>query len=158
MNYEGTSNYFTHTINGLHRSQRDVKCANPMSFRIGLRLWGFDETQVRSWSARLPTLGGRLSWEIAHDSGGDGASMLIHLVKSSSETFGPFCWNCVGANRAILRAQGQSAMHVAVFSGDSRRLPALRHGLWAMAERGIEEETLHEIARTLVIPRVMLAR
>lgn len=132
--------------------------ASTLPFRIGLRLWGFDEWEVRDWGENLPMLGGRLSREITDDRDGDGLSMVVHLVRSSTQALGPFCWNCVGANQAIRRAQGGSVLHVALFSGDARRLPTLRYGLWAMAGGRSEEETLHEIVRTLVSPRVMRAR
>ncbi|CAB3696244.1 hypothetical protein LMG27174_03436 [Paraburkholderia rhynchosiae] len=129
-----------------------------LPLRIGLRLWGFDEYEVRGWGENLPTLGGRISWEIMHDCDADGVGAVIHLVRSSAQTLASFCWNCVGANRAIRLAQGAAVLHVAVFSGDARRLPTPRYGLWAIAGRRSEEQTVHEIARTLVFPRVIHAR
>ena len=126
--------------------------------RIGLRLWGIDEYEVLCWGERLPTLGERIVWDIVHDPDSDDAGMVIHLVRSSAATLGSFCWNCVGANRAMYRATRSSSLNVAVFSGDPRRLPTPRYGLWAMAGRRSEAETVHEVVRTLVFPCMMDTR
>ncbi|RDK00788.1 hypothetical protein DLM46_20780 [Paraburkholderia lacunae] len=149
--------HLTHAVSQHSRPHGDVARARHATFRVGLRLWGFDEHEVSGWITGLPTLGGRLSWEITHDRDGDGAGLVIHLVRSS-DVLAPFCWNCVGANRTIRRAQGGVAQHVALFSGDARRLPTPRYGLWAIARTRSEIDTLHEIARTLVFPRVMRTR
>ncbi|WP_025597694.1 hypothetical protein [Burkholderia sp. WSM2230] len=131
---------------------------NALPLRIGLRLWGFDKPEVLRWGENLPTLGGRLAWEIMHDPDSDGVDVVIHLVRSSASALGSFCWNCVGANRAMHGAQHGSALNVAVFSGDARRLPAQLNGLWVIAGKRSEEDAVHEVARTLVVPRAMNAR
>lgn len=154
MSHDSTFRPLTRAVSTSSRSHGDVLRATHSKLRVGLRLWGFAEHEVERWIGNLPTLGARLSWQIVHDRDGEGADMMIHLVRSSTDALSPFCWNCVGANRAIRRAQGGPALHVALFSGDARRLPTPRHGLWAMAGPLSEEDTLHEIIRTLVFPRM----
>ncbi|ANB75669.1 hypothetical protein AYM40_25360 [Paraburkholderia phytofirmans OLGA172] len=125
------------------------------TLRIGLRLWGFVESEVSMWIPGLPTLGGLLAWEIAQQRDGEGAGMIIHLVKSSSNALGSFCWNCLGANEAIRASANAARVEVALFSGDVRRLPAVRSGLWAMAGTRPVETALHTLAHAVTIPQLM---
>lgn len=119
------------------------------ALRVGLRLWGFVESEVDTWIPGLPVLDGLLSWEIARHRDGEGAAMIIHLVKSSSRALGSFCWNCVGANEAIRASASTSRMEVVLFSGDERRLPAVRSGLWMMAGTRPTEAALHTLAHSV---------
>lgn len=132
--------------------------ADGAALRIGLRLWGFVESEVNTWIPNLPTLDGLLSWEIARQRDGDGAGMIIHLVKSSPNELGSFCWNCVGANEAIRASANAARVEAALFSGDERRLPAVRSGLWAMAGTRPVETALHTLAHAVIVPRLMHER
>ncbi|MFM0362160.1 hypothetical protein [Paraburkholderia sediminicola] len=129
--------------------------ADGAALRIGLRLWGFVESEVNTWITCLPTHGGLLAWEIARQRDGEGAGMIIHLVKSSSNALGSFCWNCLGANDAIRASANAARVEAALFSGDVRRLPVVRSGLWAMAGTRPVEAALHTLAHAVIIPRLM---
>lgn len=132
--------------------------ADGAGFRIGLRLWGFVESEIGTWIPGLPTLDGSLCWEIARQRDGDGADMIIHLVKSSSNALGSFCWNCVGANEAIRAAASTSRIEAALFSGDERRVPAARSGLWTMAGARPAHAALHTLAHAVIVPQLMRER
>jgi len=129
---------------------------NPM--RIGLRLWGFYDFEVEGWLQDLPRSGGKDSWEIALHRDGEGFDMMIHLVRSTSASCGSFCWNCVGADRAMQRSFGSPTTHLALFFGDVRRLPAHRSGLWMLLDGCSEQAALHTVAENVVIPLVSHAR
>ncbi len=138
--------------------RRNRMYTNASPLLVGLRLWGFDRPKVRRWGENLPTLGGRLAWEIMHDPDDDAVDVVIHLVRSSATALGSFCWNCVGANRAMHDARHGRVLNVAIFSGDARRLPAQLNGLWVMAGQRPQEDIVHEVVRTLVVPRLANAR
>lgn len=140
------------------RNRRNRIYTNASPLLIGLRLWGFERLEVRHWGENLPTLGGRLAWEIMRDPDNDAVDVVIHLVRSSATALGSFCWNCVGANRAMHGARHGAVLNVAIFSGDARRLPAQLNGLWVMAGKRPAEDIVHEVVRTLVFPRVANAR
>jgi len=131
--------------------------ADGTALRIGLRLWGFVESEVNTWIPGLPTLGGLLAWDIARQRDGEGVGMIIHLVKSSSNALGSFCWNCVGANAAIRASANTARVEAALLSGDVRRLPAVRSGFWAMAGVLSPEAALNTLAHTVIVPRLMHA-
>ncbi|WNC91623.1 hypothetical protein RI103_09850 [Paraburkholderia sp. FT54] len=132
--------------------------AEGAALRVGLRLWGFAESEVDAWTPGLPVFDGLLSWEIARHRDGDGAGMIIHLVKSSSRALGSFCWNCVGANEAIRASANTSRVEAALFCGDESRLPAVRSGFWAMAGTRPAEAALHTLAHAVIVPRLMRER
>jgi hypothetical protein len=122
---------------GSLRSERD---SNPngeyegkQALPAALRLWGFDESEVRSWLSELPLLDGMLTWTIARDSIAEGAAIVVHLVKPSPRTEDAFCWNCVGANYAMTHALDGSRAEVVLFAGDATDLPRRRAGFWAVA-------------------------
>jgi hypothetical protein len=125
---------------------------NPM--RVGLRLWGFHDFEVEGWLHDLPGRGEEASWEIARRRDSAELGMVIHLVRSSSASCGPFCWNCVGADRAMQRSIGGPATHIALFFGDVRRMPAHRSGLWMLLDGCSERAALHTVAENVVIPLV----
>jgi hypothetical protein len=147
---------YTVDING--RPGNRTNRSNGAALRIGLRLWGFAESEVDAWRRGLPILDGLLSWEIAHQRDGDGAGMIIHLVKSSSRALGSFCWNCVGANEAIRASKESPHVEMALFSGDETRLPRVRSGLWAMAGTRSTESALHSLAHVVIVPRLLRQR
>ncbi|GAB7524627.1 hypothetical protein [Paraburkholderia sp. 2C] len=126
--------------------------------RVGLRLWGFYDFEVEGWLQDLPGSGAKASWEVLRHRDGKGLDMVIHLVRSTSESCGPFCWNCVGANRAMQRSIGSSTTHIALFFGDVRRLPVHRCGLWMLLDGCNERMALHTVAENVVIPLVSYAR
>ncbi|ABE33194.1 hypothetical protein [Paraburkholderia xenovorans] len=128
------------------------------AWRIGLRVWGFAESEVNAWIRDLPVLDGSLCWEIAHQRDGSGADMIIHLVRSSSPALGSFCWNSVGANDAIRASRWSSRVEMALFSGDVTRLPQVRYGLWAMAGTRPAESALHTLAQAVIVPQFLRRR
>lgn len=87
---------------GVHRAQArrpspgDLRRAGGATLRIGLRLWGLED-RLESWFDDLPGHDGRSRWEIVHQREGDGADLVIHLVKLSSAVLSSFCWNRAGA-------------------------------------------------------------
>jgi len=148
-----------HTVDINGRPGNRPNRSDGAALRIGLRLWGFAESRVDTWIQGLPVLDdGSLSWEIAHQRDGDGADMIIHLVKSSPRALGSFCWNCVGANDAMRASEGSSRVEIALFSGDETRLPLVRSGLWAMAGTRATESALHTLAHAVIVPRFQRAR
>lgn len=131
--------------------------ASRKSMRVGLRLWGFYEFEVEGWLQDLPDSGGKASWEIARHRDGAELDMVIHLVRSTSASCGPFCWNCVGADRAMQRSIGSPTTHIALFFGDVRRLPAHRSGLWMLLDGCSERMALHTVAENIIVPLVSYA-
>ena len=129
---------------------------NPM--RVGLRLWGFYDFEVEGWLRDLPDFGGGAAWEIARHRDGAALDMVIHLVRATSVSCGPFCWNCVGADRAMQRSIGSPTTHIALFFGDVRRLPAQRSGLWMLLGGCSERMALHTVAENIIVPLVSYAR
>ena len=119
---------------------------NQHTLRIALRLWGLDESAVKSWIGELPTLDGSLSWELAHSQIPDGADMVVHTVKPSRHAPGSFCWNCVGANRAMLRSWDMSRTEMVLFVGAADQLPSERVGHWSIAGRLTPYAALHNLA------------
>jgi hypothetical protein len=98
-------------------------------------MWGFDEYEVKSRMSELPALNGLLSWEIAHSRYAEGADMVLHLVNPSRPAPGGFCWNCLGANRAMVRSLETSRTEMVLFAGAAGQLPRGRAGHWAAADR-----------------------
>jgi hypothetical protein len=127
------------------------------AMRVGLRLWGFYDFEVEGWLHDLPGSGEKASWEIARHRDSTELDMVIHLVRATSASCGPFCWNCVGADRAMQRSIGGPVTHIALFFGDVRRLPAHRSGLWMLLDGCSERVALHTVAENVVIPVVSYA-
>lgn len=125
--------------------------------RVALRLWGYSEPEVAAWLEDLPSSAGCVSWEIARQIDNNRLSALIHLVRASSAASGPFCWNCVGANRTMQRGEGRSPVQIALFSGDAERLPKLQFGVWALVGTRSEKDALQGLARNVVNPLVLHA-
>jgi hypothetical protein len=132
--------------------------SNRHLIRVGLRLWGFYDFEVEGWLQGLPSSAAKASWEVVRNREGKELDMVLHLVRSTSASCGPFCWNCVGANRAMQRSIGSSTTHLALFFGDVRRLPVHRSGLWMLLDGCSERAALHTVAENVVIPLVSQAR
>ncbi|MFC4702180.1 hypothetical protein [Paraburkholderia caffeinitolerans] len=111
---------------GAHRN-------SPQPLQVALRLWGFDEREVRSWIDDLPSLDGTLNWSIARERAADGAAVVVHVVKPSPRAQDAFCWNCVGANRAMVCALEGTRPEIVLFAGDAAQLPRRRAGVWSVA-------------------------
>lgn len=120
--------------------------SNRHSLRIALRLWGFDESAVKSRMSESPTLNGLLSWDIARSRDAEGVDMVLHLVNPSRPAPGSFCWNCLGANRAMVRSLETSRTEMVLFAGTADQLPRGRAGLWAAAGKLTMWDALHTLA------------
>lgn len=123
-----------------------VAPGNRHTLRIALRLWGLDEPVVKSWVSELPALNGLLSWEITNSRIADGADIVVHMVKPSRPAPGAFCWNCVGANRAMARSLHMSHAEMVLFVGAADELPSDRAGHWAAGGRLTSRAALHTLA------------
>jgi hypothetical protein len=119
---------------------------NQHTLRIVLRLWGVDEPVVKSWISELPTCNGVLSWEVSNSCVADGAHIVVNMVKPSRHASGAFCWNCVGANRAMVRSVDMSHTEMTLFVGAADRLPSDRVGHWSAAGRLTPYAALHTLA------------
>jgi len=135
--------------------RHDSSALHAKTMRVCLRLWGIDERAAAAWLADLPTLGGRISWEIARKPEAGPADLMIHLVKPSRPVSGAFCWNCVGANEAIRRGNASGTPQIALFSGKASRLPAFRSGCWISAGVRPMEHALGMLAHAIVIPKIL---
>ena len=125
---------------------RDFMRSNRRNIRIALRLWGFDESVVKSRMNELPSLNGLLSWEIARSRNGEGSDVVLHLVNPSRPAPGAFCWNCLGANRAMVRSLETSRTEMVFFAGAAEQLPRDRTGHWAAAGNLPTWVALHTLA------------
>ncbi|MBN3811008.1 hypothetical protein [Paraburkholderia sp. Ac-20347] len=107
--------------------------ARPLShapLRIAIRLWGYDAAVAQTWLDSLPTLDGLIGWSIALAPDSPGAHMVVHMIKPSQMPGATFCWNCMGANRAIARMDPADGAAIALFAGHANALPPARDGLW----------------------------
>jgi hypothetical protein len=55
------------------------------------------------------------------------------MVRPSRLTGDGFCWNCVGANRAVFRSMAECGTEMILFEGKAEHLPRHRAGHWAAA-------------------------
>ena len=134
----------------------DITHRNHGSLRIALRLWGFDESIVKARMNELPALNGLVSWEIAHSPNAEGADMVLHLVNPSRPAPGAFCWNCLGANRAMVRSLETSRTEMVLFAGTADQLPRRRAGHWAVAGSLPTWVALHTLLRSHLECHLML--
>lgn len=148
-------NLRSHSIDLNGNSGNRAMLSERTMMRIGLRVWGFAESEVNAWIRELPVLDGSLCWEFSHQRDGGGADVIIHMVKSSSPALGSFCWNCVGANDAIRTSRWSSRVEMVLFYGDATRLPQVRYGLWAMAGARLAESALHMLAHAVIVPQFL---
>ena len=100
---------------------------------IALRLWGYEESEVQSWMSELPGLNGAITWTISRDRLARGADVVVHMVRPSRLAGNAFCWNSVGANRAVDRSVAECGTEMILFEGKAEHLPRHRAGHWAAA-------------------------
>ena len=100
---------------------------------IALRLWGYEESEVQSWMSELPGLNGAITWRISRDRLARGADIVVHMVRPTRLTGDGFCWNSVGANRAVYRSEAECGTEMILFEGKAEHLPRHRAGHWAAA-------------------------
>ncbi|QCP47899.1 hypothetical protein FAZ95_01105 [Trinickia violacea] len=105
------------------------------TLRVALRLWGFEESHFQSWMGELPRLNGLITWAILREKLASDADIVVHVVKPSRATGSAFCWNCAGANYALMRSLSEGRTDLVLFSGNERQLPRARAGHWAVAGR-----------------------
>ncbi|MBR8086045.1 hypothetical protein KDX23_25255 [Burkholderia vietnamiensis] len=102
--------------------------------RIALRLWGYDASQAQTWIESLPTLDGSIAWALAVAPDNHDADVVVHMVKPSRPVGSTFCWNCIGANRAIARRPSASGTALVLFAGHASQMPSARTGQWIVAD------------------------
>ncbi|WP_310629955.1 MULTISPECIES: hypothetical protein [unclassified Paraburkholderia] len=121
---------------GRRANQREAARPDPARpiahspLHIAIRLWGYDSALAQTWLESLPTLNGLLTWSIALAPDSPGAQMVVHMIKPSRMPGATFCWNCMGANRAIARMDPADGLAIALFAGHAQTLPIGRDGLW----------------------------
>lgn len=98
--------------------------------RIAVRLWGYDTSLAQAWIESLPTLNGTFACTLALTARHPDADLVLHMVEPSCDVRAGFCWNCVGANRALAHARSARQNALALFAGHAIALPAMRNGLW----------------------------
>ncbi|WP_412526837.1 hypothetical protein [Burkholderia lata] len=124
----------SHEYNHLDTTRHEIReRINRVPLRIALRLWGYDASQVQTWIESLPTLDGSLAWALAVAPDHHDAAVVVHLVKPSSPVGSKFCWNCIGANRAIERRLSMSGTALVLFAGHAHQMPSARTGQWIVA-------------------------
>jgi len=98
--------------------------------RIAVRLWGYETSLAQAWIESFPTLNGAFACTLALTASHPDADLVLHMVEPSCDVRTGFCWNCVGANRALAHASSAQRNALALFAGDAIALPAMRSGLW----------------------------
>jgi hypothetical protein len=106
---------------------------NGQTLCIALRLWGYEESEVQSWTRELPGLNGAITWKISSDRMARGADVVVHIVKPSRRASAAFCWNCAGANYAVSQSLAECGIEMILFEGNADQLPRKRAGHWAVA-------------------------
>jgi len=134
------STIHSHSARAFHNAQ-----TQPEALCIALRPWGFEESELQSWTRELPDLDGAITWKVSRDGLARGADVVVHLVKPSSRTGVDFCWNCAGANYALSKSLAECGTEMVLFSGTTSQLPLSRSGLWTMAGRLSSQVALHRL-------------
>jgi hypothetical protein len=116
------------------------------TLRVALRAWGFDEREMQSWPDGLPSLDGMLTWTIARDRVAESAALVVHVVRPSPRAQDAFCWNCVGANHAMVCALEGTRPEIVLFAGEATQLPHRRAGFWSVAGDLPAHTALHALA------------
>ncbi|SOE64571.1 hypothetical protein SAMN05446935_2490 [Burkholderia sp. YR290] len=106
---------------------------NGQTVRVGLRLWGFDESEVQSWASELPDMDGAIAWKISRVRRETDADIVVHLVKPARRANDAFCWHSIQANRAVLASFAAGRTEMVLFTGREEELPKRRSGHWALA-------------------------
>lgn len=124
----------SHEYNNPNTTRHEIReRINRAPLRIALRLWGYDASQAQTWIESLPTLDGSLAWALAVASDNRDADVVVHMVKPSCLVGSTFCWNCIGANRAIQRRLSVSGTALVLFAGHACQMPSARTGQWVVA-------------------------
>jgi hypothetical protein len=98
--------------------------------RVAIRLWGYDAALAEAWIESFPSVNGTLACTLALTASHPDADLVLHMVKPSGNLRSGFCWNCVGANRALAHAHSAQRNVLALFEGHATQLPVVRNGLW----------------------------
>ncbi|VBD58984.1 hypothetical protein [Burkholderia pseudomallei] len=126
----------SHEHNNLDTTRHEIcERIDRAPLRIALRLWGYDASQAQTWIDSLPTLDGLIAWALAVAPDNHDADVVVHMVKPSRPAGSTFCWNCIGANRAIARRRSESGIALVLFVGHSYQMPSPRAGQWIAAGR-----------------------
>ena len=120
-----------YSIGATPRDPGDRRAAAPL--RIAVRLWGYDASLAQTWMESLPSLNESLAWTLALTTSSVNTDLMLHMVKPSHDLRAGFCWNCVGANRALARSDSANGNALALFAGHANQLPVTRTGLWIAA-------------------------
>lgn len=124
----------SHEYNNLDTTRHEIReRIDHAPLRIALRLWGYDASQAQTWIESLPTLDGSLAWSLAVAPDNHDADVVVHMVKPSRPAGSTFCWNCVGANRAIARRPSASGTALVLFAGHACQMPSARTGQWIVS-------------------------
>lgn len=131
MAKHGNPQHHRYTSGATQHEPRAGSAAAPL--RIAIRLWGYEASLAQTWIGSLPSLNGALVWTLALTPASLDVDLVVHMVKPSSDVRGGFCWNCVGANRALVQVHSTTVKALALFAGQTRHLPTARSGLWIAA-------------------------
>lgn len=124
----------SHEYNNLDTTRHEIcERIDRAPLRIALRLWGYDASQAQTWIESLPTLDGSIAWALAVAPDNHDADVVVHMVKPSRPVGSTFCWNCIGANRAIARRPSASGTALVLFAGHAYQMPSARTGQWIVA-------------------------
>jgi hypothetical protein len=129
-----------------HATDPNTDHTTPQPLHIALRPWGFDEHEVQAWLDSLPSLNNMLNWTLARDRAAESAALVVHVVKPSPRAQDTFCWNCVGANRAMVCALEGTRPEIVLFAGNATQLPHRRAGFWSIAGDMPAHTALHALA------------
>ena len=121
----------------------------PLALTVAVRPWGFSNAELSSWLPDLSSLNGLLRWTVAHDRAAAGADVVVHFVRPSTHDRNALCWNCVGANRAMITALEKQRLELVLFAGDANELPQSRAGFWAIAGQLPPNAALDAIGRMI---------
>lgn len=125
--------------------------------RVAIRLWGYDASLAQAWIESLPSLSGSLAWTLALAKNSPETDFVLHMVKPSRDALTGFCWNCVGANRALAQAQQVNGNALALFAGHANQMPHSRSGLWIAAGSLPPRAALFRLAHLLAATTALTA-
>ncbi|MBN3757444.1 hypothetical protein G3N95_31240 [Paraburkholderia sp. Tr-20389] len=129
-------------------ARRDTR-DNAHTLRIALRLWGFDETEVRSWIGELPDLDGSIAWKISRLRRETDADIVVHLVQPTRRANDAFCWHSIQANQAVLASYAAGRNEMVLFTGSPDELLKRRSGHWALSGTLSPQAALARLGRLI---------
>lgn len=129
-----------------HAFDLNVEQNSQSTLHVALRAWGFNEREMQSWLDGLPSLDGLLTWTIARDRVAESAALVVHVVRPSPRAQDAFCWNCVGANHAMVCALEGTRPEIVLLAGEATQLPHRRAGFWSVAGDLPAHTALHALA------------